>query len=157
MSKENLEAETKDEIREIMNEIESIKQNITQNGEKEVTPPNMTKLPSGDNPTVEEEKQAQDELRTLDETNSEDTSHLDTHLDDGDAQVIPFKNNQPSDDGSLQLTLQGKITLHLKYEYLDQTVTLHFSDQSLNVQLADGTEFKIPVHKPSAAVLKQVA
>lgn len=48
-------------------------------------------------------------------------------------------------EGALTMTLQGNMKLKLKYEYEGQEVTIRFVDQALQVQLSDGTEFKIPV------------
>jgi hypothetical protein len=48
-------------------------------------------------------------------------------------------------DGALTMTLRGNMTLRLQYEIEGQTVTIGFADHALKVQLADGTEFKIPM------------
>lgn len=48
-------------------------------------------------------------------------------------------------DGALTMSLRGNMTLRLQYEIEGQTVTIGFADQALKVQLADGTEFKIPM------------
>ena len=56
-----------------------------------------------------------------------------------------------ADSGCLTLSLQGSMTLKLKYEFEGQEVTLSFNDQFLRVELSDGTEFKIPVARPKAA------
>jgi len=63
--------------------------------------------------------------------------------------------NTSRNDGSLTLTLAGNMTLKLKYEFDGQEVTVSFADGSLKVQLADGTEFKVPVGKQKR--LRQVA
>jgi hypothetical protein len=52
-------------------------------------------------------------------------------------------------DGTLMMTLHGKMTLRLKYEIEGQEVTIGFGDNALRVQLSDGAEFKIPVGKRS--------
>ena len=57
------------------------------------------------------------------------------------------QNSQSSEDGTLSMTLTGNMTLKLKYEFDGQEVTVGFSDHSLQVMLADGTEFKIPVRR----------
>jgi len=57
-------------------------------------------------------------------------------------------------DGCLTMTLTGNMTLKLKYEFAGQEVTLSFGEDALKVQLADGTEFKVPVGK---ARLRSVA
>ncbi len=48
-------------------------------------------------------------------------------------------------DGSLTLTVSGAMTLKLRYEGGGQDITIGFTDNSLSVTLADGTEFKVPV------------
>ncbi len=50
-----------------------------------------------------------------------------------------------SSDGTMTMSLQGSMTLKLKYEVDGQEVTVSFQENVLRVQLADGTEFKIPV------------
>jgi hypothetical protein len=65
--------------------------------------------------------------------------------------------NESSDETSPSLTmsLTGSMTLKLKYEFAGQEVTVGFSDEFLKVELADGTEFKIPVGRQKA--LRRVA
>lgn len=56
-----------------------------------------------------------------------------------------------TEEGCLQMTLTGNMTLKLKYEFGGQEVTVGFSDHALRVELSDGTEFKIPIRKSKAA------
>ncbi len=56
--------------------------------------------------------------------------------------------------GSLTMTLSGSMTLRLRYEFEGQDVTVGFDEGCFRVELADGTEFKVPVRK--AAALKRV-
>lgn len=51
---------------------------------------------------------------------------------------------------SLTMSLTGSMTLRLKYEFAGQEVTVGFTDEYLKVELADGTEFKIPVGRQKA-------
>jgi hypothetical protein len=48
-------------------------------------------------------------------------------------------------DGTMTMVLTGNMTLKLKYEFGGQEVSVKFGDQFLQLTLADGTEFKIPV------------
>lgn len=59
-------------------------------------------------------------------------------------------------DGSLSMTLTGSMTLNIKYEFDGQEVSIGFDDGFLQIQLADGTEFKVPVAR-AAGRLKAVA
>lgn len=52
---------------------------------------------------------------------------------------------QDHDEGSLTMSVNGTMTLKLKYEFEGHEVTIRFADHCLKVELADGTEFKIPV------------
>lgn len=52
-------------------------------------------------------------------------------------------------DGSLTMTLTGNMTLKLKYAYGGHEVVVGFNEQFLVVQMADGTEFKVPVGRPT--------
>lgn len=54
-------------------------------------------------------------------------------------------------DGTLAMTLTGKMNLKLKYEFDGQEVTVGFDDHMLCVELSDGTEFRIPVRKKKSA------
>ncbi|MBC7690327.1 MAG: hypothetical protein H7222_01035 [Methylotenera sp.] len=59
------------------------------------------------------------------------------------------KQPEGSPEGALTMSLKGNMTLTLNYECAGQSVTVSFGEQFLKVQLADGTEFKIPVGKHS--------
>lgn len=56
-----------------------------------------------------------------------------------------------NNSGTLSMTLQGNMTLRLRYEFGGEEVVIAFADSMLHVQLNDGTEFKIPVHKNAGA------
>ncbi len=126
MSKESPgTADTKDEIQDIMNEIENLKQNIA-------TPPEMkTKsAPPSESSQIADEEKASEELASF--------------LEDDIAPVIPLnpgslESESDFQEGSLELTLGGRLTLRVS--------TVQFSEQGLNVKLADGTEFKIPLRQ----------
>lgn len=60
-----------------------------------------------------------------------------------------------SSEGSLTMTLTGNMSLKLRYEFEGQEVTVGFVDNFLQVTLADGTEFKVPVARAKA--LRRVA
>jgi hypothetical protein len=53
--------------------------------------------------------------------------------------------SRQASDGTLSLTLTGNMALKLKYEYEGQDVIISFVDQTLCVQMTDGTEFRVPV------------
>lgn len=55
----------------------------------------------------------------------------------------------PPQEGCLSMTLTGNMTLQLKYECDSQMATISFKQGALVVLLKDGTEFKIPMNKPS--------
>ncbi|MCM2279526.1 MAG: hypothetical protein NDJ89_15730 [Oligoflexia bacterium] len=65
------------------------------------------------------------------------------------------EKDESTEEGTLTMTLTGNMTLRLKYEFEGQEVTVGFQDGSLRVQLADGTEFKVPVGR--ARALRRVA
>lgn len=75
----------------------------------------------------------------------------DFHSTDQDASMedtlVGYKPEETdsSSDGELSLTLTGNMTLKLCYQFEGQEVRIGFKDQSLQVTLTDGTEFKIPV------------
>ena len=57
------------------------------------------------------------------------------------------RGGEASEDGSLTMSVRGNMTLKLKYECDGQEVMVGVQGDSLWVQLADGTEFKIPVRR----------
>ncbi len=63
----------------------------------------------------------------------------------------------PEDEGSLRMSLRGRMSLELCYESFDQRVTLSFGESFLTVSLQDGTEFKIPVAKKGSKRVKTAA
>ena len=62
-----------------------------------------------------------------------------------------MSKEEKGSDGTLSMTLTGNMTLKLKYEFEGQEVTISFVDQSLRVQMTDGTEFKVPVSRNATA------
>jgi hypothetical protein len=64
-------------------------------------------------------------------------------------------DHQDSASPSLTMSLTGSMTLRLKYEFAGQEVIVGFTDEFLKVELADGTEFKIPVGRQKT--LRRVA
>jgi hypothetical protein len=165
-----VEAETQDEIAEIMSEIESLQ---TEMAEAPQAPPQartssrLSAVPAaadepevgledfrgtGDEPSLEETLGA----LTPDEKQQESTgqSLLDLpiagDMDEAEAAeggAPKQERTMDSQDGCLSMTLSGQMTLKLKYEFEGQEVTIGFSDGALKVELSDGTEFKIPVSR----------
>ncbi len=86
-------------------------------------------------------------LETQASLSNPDSKPKDEPMTTGPRSVSPSS----ADSGCLTLSLQGSMTLKLKYEFEGQEVTLSFNDQFLRVELSDGTEFKIPVARPKAA------
>ena len=70
-------------------------------------------------------------------------------------QETEVNSESGSVEAGLSMTLTGKMTLKLAYEYEGEQVSISFVDQALMVQLSDGTEFKIPVRRRPA--LRRVA
>ena len=197
-----LEAETKDEIQDIMNEIESLKQNIAEAPKQAklqpvppASPPRVSPPPAPPQlaaampvaETVPEvsaeeiseiEKEVQDVMMSAESGDTEDsTSHLTLVTSEssgeneqrGDAMTEQHSSEEmftqdemgpegalassdgafTSTEGALTMTLSGKMTLKLKYEFEDLAVTIGFQDHVLKVQLSDGTVFNIPVRRAS--------
>jgi hypothetical protein len=61
-----------------------------------------------------------------------------------------------ADEGSLTMSIRGNMTLKLKYECDGCEVMVGVQGNALVVQLADGTEFKIPVRGRGSSRLKAV-
>lgn len=70
------------------------------------------------------------------------------------ASAAPVSSSDESSP-SLTMSLTGSMTLKLKYEFAGQEVTVGFTDEFLKIELADGTEFKIPVGRQKS--LRRVA
>jgi|GEM_PF-2804615 len=64
---------------------------------------------------------------------------------------ITHDSDSADSQGSMTLSMSGSMTLRLNYEIEGQVVTIGFMDQILTVELADGTEFKIPLRRSSKA------
>jgi len=58
-----------------------------------------------------------------------------------------MKKMDGAPEGTLTMTLTGNMSLRLNYECDGQAVMVGFENGSLKVELADGTEFKIPVSR----------
>jgi len=82
----------------------------------------------------EDEKLLQEIVETVHESFGEEEESMSTK-----------NTGMNAGDGCLSMTVTGNMTLKLKYDFNGQEVTIGFDDQALKVQLADGTEFKIPV------------
>lgn len=52
-----------------------------------------------------------------------------------------------AEEGSLTMTLSGKMSLKLKYAFDGNEVSVRFQDECLIVSLTDGTEMKIPLRR----------
>jgi hypothetical protein len=91
---------------------------------------------------------------SLQETNTEDfeeESPQETNTEDFEEEGETMSNFEG--DGTMTMVLNGSMTLKLKYEVDGQEVTIGFADKMLKVQLADGTEFKIPI-RPARMIKK---
>jgi hypothetical protein len=153
-----VEAETQDEIDEIMNEIE----NLQASSPDEAEPSNdgMEDFRgSGDDASMEETLGHMKDESTggglLDAAVvSDESDETDQVMDEIEEEVSmsdskreqtgPIGHEQGA-EGTLSMTLTGNMVLKLKYEFGGQDVTIGFSEGALRVSLADGTEFKIPV------------
>lgn len=63
----------------------------------------------------------------------------------------PKMSNTSNGPGTLSMTLRGDMQLELNYESGEQAVSLKFDDGTFIVQLADGTEFRVPM-KPAKSI-----
>lgn len=90
---------------------------------------------------LEVEREVARELREAQE-NSENVESLEEHRL---ARSRPL--NTTGSDGNLSMTIQGNITLKLGHESGDEEIVLSFQEDSILIQLTDGTEFKIPARK----------
>ncbi len=159
-----VEAETKDEIQEIMNEIESLKQNITEAPKAKLAavpnpPPTntseienpMENIPETSPESVVESTPESTADSLMSEIENESASEMIHELEGSHtrtADVIPIQKGKTT-EGMLTMTLSGKMSLQLKYEFSDQAVTLSVLDETLKIQLADGMEFKVPFQRNS--------
>jgi hypothetical protein len=89
--------------------------------------------PADEEPVAEEEEHSQGEVIPMSPRHAQKNT--------------PAADSPSTEQGSLTLTLSGNMTLSLNYECDGQSVTLGFHDHCLIIQLADGSEFKIPVRR----------
>jgi hypothetical protein len=55
-----------------------------------------------------------------------------------------------SEEGTLSMTLSGKMRLKLRYDFHGQEVEISFDDDALRVRMAGGAEFRLPIGKKAA-------
>ena len=96
----------------------------------------------GDEPWLEEtlaHLKASSELSDLSqaELDSIHDAHHDVHTED----------HQSEEDGVIEMSIRGKLTLKLNRNTDGQDVILRFGSTHLQISLSDGTEFKIPVKR----------
>lgn len=190
-----VEAETQDELQEIMSEIESLQKEMGDSPTakspgssrlKAVAEPRLSQEleaavdgdsldmsvedfhGDSDEPSMEETLAGMKEEPSsgsglLDEMDSaeagdEDDFSASSDMDDEDEVMedtvreslrdqISSDDLDQMSDGSMTMTLSGKMNLRLKYECDGQEVTLGFRDQHLFVTLSDGTEFRVPLKR----------
>lgn len=65
-------------------------------------------------------------------------------------QEKPSMSHSSGGPGVLSMTLKGDMELELNYESGEQSVSLKFDDGTFVVQLADGTEFRVPMKKSTS-------
>lgn len=104
-----------------------------------------------------------------DQARRQNETHTGSHTDSMLKEQSPMNNsNNSSNSGnsgsgnssneaapSLTMSLTGSMTLRLKYEFAGQEVTVGFTEECFKIELADGTEFKIPMGRQKA--LRRVA
>jgi hypothetical protein len=191
-----VQAETADEIDEIMSEIQSLQQTMAEVPKaKAATVPKLKAVPdvapdpvepevetgaeefrgSGDDASMEEtlgamkgepheggllseatetdeNVQEQEEVAEAEAPAAEAEAEevVAEQVEEEEGEEIMAKNYEQgggggNSEGNLTMTLSGSMTMRLKYECDGQEVTVGFANGALKVQLADGTEFKIPV------------
>lgn len=96
-------------------------------------------------PTVLDEFRAEKGTPPMDETAPKAAPVTTMAGLDDDQPKIETIPGGSAQEGALTMTLQGSMKLKLNYDFDGQTVAIWFSDGCLKVELANGTEFKIPV------------
>ena len=149
--------EASDDIENIVGEIQELRQGMAQVPKLKVVETEAPVLEefrgSAGDVSMEETlgELKQDPKSTLfaneEEVMNEETE--DTHGENNDESEMHDESGMDSDsEGSLTMVLTGTMRLRLKYQAGDQTVSIGFADNSLKVELADGTEFRIPMKRP---------
>jgi hypothetical protein len=139
-----VEAETQEEIEEIMSEIDELQKDMAD--APKATSKEGAHLKAVSKPIVAEEDVMEDFHTQGDSPSIEET--LGSMRDDTPGSSL-LDDKGSSEEGTLTMILSGNMTLKLSYECDGQEVTIGFSEGALKVQLKDGTEFKIPVRHSS--------
>ena len=142
------------EIEEILNEIDNLSEDLKDVGDEpefvaakpQPTPLHVVKAQVVDAP-IPAKMSGSALLDAAIEMDAEPQESSIESFEDEDLGDQPMESN--SEEGSLTMTLKGNMTLKLNYECAGQSVTVSFSEDALKIQMADGAEFKIPVHKNS--------
>ncbi len=129
-----------DELTQIMSEIDQLHQEMHDESSSNVVP----FTGSAAEPETTPERTP---LSFLDEV-SEEAGGEPIEAQMLDETTSPSKVN-PSEDGTLTMSLTGKMKLNLRYDFESWQVQIGFNEDALVVKLSDGTEFKIPVRKKS--------
>lgn len=96
---------------------------------------------------IEEETQASQPISSAPSPSEEDEEEEISEPEENPMTTTGhMKDTADSNEGCLTMTLKGNMTLKLQYDFDGQCVAVGFSDGALKIELADGTEFKIPVH-----------
>ncbi|MDR3608711.1 MAG: hypothetical protein P4M08_15210 [Oligoflexia bacterium] len=167
----NVDVETRDEIDKILSEVEELRKELS--GE---TTPTEAESPLGEKASASaEDISIEETLAALPESEAEgetpfgesdlgvvvDMKKAASQLARAPSHIQGSNSMKPvqasSSPGTLSMTLSGSMTLKLKYEFDGQEVTVGFADQFLQIALADGTEFKIPVGSRASETRKKSA
>lgn len=162
-------AENQDEIEKIMNEIEGLQKELniasTPQAPKEEAEVNYRPLEESLSEIEPEHPSHQGGVFGADfETGADagaDSSDSKTEIPFSD-RTVPLSSASPvaisTEEGSVSMTMGGKMRLNVKYETSGKDFTLRFTEETIQVILSDGTEFQILIpHKNSKTSSKKAA
>lgn len=149
---DRVEAETKDEIAEIMSEIEELQEGIAQASQpgseptaEVVAEPALEDFGGGGGDAPMEEILAALKVEEAENGVFENEANEDSKM-----AAVPMKTRKSlegAEEGNLTLKLSGKMTLTLQYECEGQELNVSFEEGCLFLRMADGTEFKVPLKR----------
>lgn len=151
-SEEITEEKGTDELQEFRGASDEPSMEETLGDLKDEEPSDSSLLNEVSAPTVEKDEieESVAEIEDIDDIEAEDIEEsVETETFDSSEMTggSAVRESDTKEKGHLSMTMTGDMTLELNYEYDGQTVVVGFSDHYLKVQLADGTEFKIPVSR----------
>ncbi len=146
-------SDKEDDIDKIMNDIESMQAELgaVSKAKPEPIAPQKSIIPEVHDMVSSQESHESHESDLTEKVEEQDIlkefeqSGDPVHFEPVAAEVEEMSDmDNTHEESSLSMSIQGHLTLNLNYGHTGQFISLEFTSEMIRIQLADGTEFKIP-------------